>query len=68
MAENINNENAPSRQISAKEAEANMKELLIDLVKAWEFLYNKLHPLHYHTNAKAEAWDKISKILSLPGE
>ena len=71
MAENIVNkdpQNVPPRQLTAKEAEENMKELLIDLVKARQFIYDKSHPLHYHTNAKAEAWDEISKILTIPSE
>ena len=71
MAENIANqdsENVPPRPLTAKEAEENMKELLIDLVKSRQFIYDKSHPLHYRTNAKAEAWDEISKILSIPGE
>ena len=71
MAENIANqdpENVPPRPLTAKEAEENMKELLIDLVKARQLIYDKSHPLHYQTNAKAEAWDEISKILSIPGE
>ena len=45
-----------------------MKELLIDLVRARQFLYDKTHSMHYWTNAKAEAWDEISKILSIPSE
>ena len=59
MAENITDENVPPRQFSAKEAETNMKELLIELVHARQFLYDKAHHLHYTTNAKAEAWDEI---------
>ena len=71
MAENIVNEdpqNVPPRQLTAKEAEENMKELLINLVKARQFIYDKSHPLHYRTNAKVEAWDEISKILTIPSE
>ena len=71
MAANIANqdsETVPARQLSAKEAEENMKELLIELVKGRQFLYDKSYPLHYCTNAKAEVWDKISKILTIPGE
>ena len=72
MAENIANQDPenvhPARQLTAKEAEENMKELLIDLVKARQFIYDKAHPLHYCTNAKAEVWDEISKILTIPGE
>ena len=67
MAEN--NENAPpGRPMSAREAKASMKELLIELVKARQFLYDKSHRLHYRSNVKAEAWDEISKILGIPGE
>ena len=72
MAENIANQDPenvpPARQLTAKEAEENMKELLIDLVKARQFIYDKSHPLHYRTNAKVEAWDEISKILTIPSE
>ena len=72
MAENIVNNDPqnvpPARQLTAKEAEENMKELLIDLVKAKQFIYDKSHALHYQTNAKAEAWDEISKILTIPSE
>ena len=71
MADDTVNEdpqNVPPRQLTAKEAEENMKELLIDLVKARQFLYDKSHTLHYCTNAKAEAWDEISKILTIPGK
>ena len=42
--------------------------LLIDLVKARPLIYDKGHPLHYHTNARNEAWDEISKILGIPGK
>ena len=67
MAEN--DENAPpGRPMSAREAEATMKELLIELVIVRQFLYDKSHRLHYQTNVKAEAWDEISKILGIPGE
>ena len=71
MAEDIVNQdpqNVPARQLTAKEAEENMKELLINLVKVRQFIYDKSHTLHYWTNAKAEVWDKISKILTIPGE
>ena len=64
MAENDEN----ARPMSAREAEATMKELLIELVKVRQFLYDKSHRLHYQTNSKAEAWDEISKILGIPGE
>ena len=71
MAQNIANQEAetvPPRQLTAKEVEENIKELLIELVKARQFIYDKAHPLHYHTNAKAKPWDEISKILTIPGE
>ena len=70
MAQNIANQEAetvPPRQLTAKEAEENMKELLIELVKARQFIYDKGHPLHYCTNAKVEVWDEISKILTMLG-
>ena len=54
--------------MTAKKAEENIKELLIDLVKVRQFIYDKSHTLHYHTNAKAEAWDEIAKILTIPSE
>ena len=54
MAENDENV-PPTRPISTKEVEATMKELLIELVRARQFLYDKAHPMHYGTNAKAEA-------------
>ena len=53
---------------SRREAEATMKNLLIDLVKARPLIYDKSHPLHYCTNARNEAWDEISKILGIPGK
>ena len=52
---------------SHREAEATMKNLLIDLVKARPLIYDKSHPYHYRTNATNEAWDEISKILGVPG-
>ena len=70
MAEKHDNtENvAPPTGRTPKESEAIMKELLIDLVRERQFLYDKSHKFHYRSNAKAEAWDEISKILSIPGE
>ena len=62
MAENV------PKTMSHKEAQASMKELLIDLVKGRPFLYNKAHRDHYRKNKKDEAWDEISKILDVPGE
>ena len=53
---------------SRKEVEATMKELLIELVKERQFLYDKAHRDHFRKNKKDEAWDKISKILGIPGE
>ena len=58
----------PPWQLSVKEAEDNMKELLIELVKGRQFIYGKCHPMDYHTNGKAESWDEISKILNIPSE
>ena len=53
---------------SHREAEATMKNLLIDLVKARPLIYDKSHPLHYQTNVRNEAWHEISKILRIPGK
>ena len=47
---------------------AEIKNLLIDLVKAHPLIYDKSHPLHYHTNARNEVWDEIGKILNIPGK
>ena len=47
MADNIANqdpENVSPRPLTAKEVEENMKELLIYLVKARQFIYDKSHP------------------------
>ena len=57
-----------TKNVSAKEADATMKELLIDLVQARQFIYDKSHRDHFCKNKKDEAWDKISKILGVPGE
>ena len=51
-----------------KEAEATMKEMLIDLVKERQFIYDKSHKDHFRKNKKDQAWDEISKILDVPGE
>ena len=47
---------------------AEIKNLLIDLVKQHPFIYDKSHTLHYRTNARNEVWDEIGKILSIPGK
>ena len=57
-----------TKKVSGKEAEATMKELLIDLVQARVFIYDKSHRDHFRKNKKDEAWDEISKILGVPGE
>ena len=57
-----------AKTVSPKEAEATMKELLIDLVQARQFIYDKSHKDHYRKNKKDEVWDEISKILNVPGE
>ena len=53
---------------SRKEAEATMKELLIELVKERQFLYDKAHKDHFRRNKKDQAWDKIANILDVPDE
>ena len=47
---------------------AEIKNLLIDLVKQHPLIYDKSHPLHYRTNARNEVWDEIGKILNIPGK
>ena len=47
---------------------AEIKNLLIDLVKQHPLIYNKSHPLDYRTNARNEVWDEINKILNIPGK
>ena len=50
---------------NAREADAEIKNLLIDLVRQRVLIYDRLH---YRTNARNEAWDEIGKILGIPGE
>ena len=45
---------------------AEIKNLLIDLVRQHPLIYDKSHPLHFRSNAWAEVWDEISKILGIP--
>ena len=47
---------------------AEIKNILIDLVKQHPLIYDKSHPLHFQSNASTEVWDKISKILAIPGK
>ena len=47
---------------------AEVKNLLIDLVRQHPLIYDKGHPLHYWTNARNEVWDEICKILHIPGK
>ena len=67
MAANRANEQG-NQPLNMREAEAELKNLLIDLVKENPLIYDKSHPLHYRTNARNEVWDKIGKILGIPGE
>ena len=53
---------------SHTEQMAEIKNLLIDLVKDQPLIYDKNHPLHYRTNARNEVWDEIGKILNIPGK
>ena len=52
----------------SSEQMAEIKNVLIDLVKEHPLIYDKSHPLHYRTNARNEVWDEISKILGIPGK
>ena len=47
---------------------AEIKNLLIDLVRQQPLIYDKGHPLHYRTNARNEVWDQISKIVHITGK
>ena len=47
---------------------AEIKNVLIDLVREHPLIYDKSHPLHFRSNARAEVWDEISKILGIPGK
>ena len=47
---------------------AEIKNMLIDLVRQHKLIYDKSHPLHYRTNARNEVWDETSKILNIPGK
>ena len=47
---------------------AEIKNMLIDLVRQHKLIYDKSHPLHYRTNARNEVWDEIGKILNIPGK
>ena len=52
---------------SHNERMAEIKNVLIDLVREHPLIY-KSHPLHFRSNARAEVWDEISKILGIPGK
>ena len=47
---------------------AEIKNVLIDLVRQHPLIYDRGHPLHYRTNARNEVWDEIGKILHIPGK
>ena len=47
---------------------AEIKNMLIDLVRQHPLIYDKSHSLHYQTNARNEVWDEIGKILNIPGK
>ena len=53
---------------SHNERMAEIKNVLIDLVREHPLIYDKGHPLHFRSNARAEVWDEISKILGIPGK
>ena len=52
----------------SQEQMAEIKNMLIDLVRQHPLIYDKSHPLHYQTNARNEVWDEIGKILNIPGK
>ena len=43
----------------SQEQMAEIKNVLIDLVRQHPLIYDKGHPLHYQTNARNEVWDEI---------
>ena len=51
-----------------KEVDAEIKNLLIDLVRAHPAFYDKGHGDHFRANIRNEIWDQIGKILDVPGE
>ena len=53
---------------SHNERMAEIKNVLIDLVREQPLIYDKSHPLHFRSNARAEVWDEINKILGIPGK
>ena len=66
MANNGPQENVPPA--NPREAEAELKSLLIDLVRQHPLIYDKSHPLHFRTNARNEVWAEIGQILGIPGK
>ena len=53
---------------SHNERMAEIKNVLTDLVREHPLIYDKNHPLHFRSNARAEVSDEISKILGIPGK
>ena len=53
---------------SHNERMAEIKNVLIDLVREHPLIYDKSRPLHFRSNARAKVWDEISKILGIPGK
>ena len=67
MAQN----NGPQENVppaNPREAEEELKSLLIDLVRQHPLIYDKSHPLHFRTNAHNEVWAEIGQILGKPGK
>ena len=46
----------------SQEQQAEVKTILIDLIKQHPLIYDKAHLLHYWTNASNEVWDEILNI------
>ena len=66
-----NNNNGPQENVppaNPREAEAELKSLLIDLVRQHPLIYDKSHPQHFRTNARNEVWAEIGGILGIPGK
>ena len=66
-----NNNNGPQENVppaNPREAEAELKSLLIELVRQHPLIYDKSHPQHFRTNARNEVWAEICGILGIPGK
>ena len=68
MASNKKRSNAAGSSEGGREADVEVKNLLIDLVKQHPAIYDKSHLDHFRVNLRNEIWDEIGKILDVPGK